>query len=297
LLDAARRRQLVQVPTSARETRFDFNGLWLLSDKEKKCQMLNTLLNEACSISPVTSISRESRQCYLTSISLSSRQYFTRPWYLTLIPVPSSVPCIVAPVSRQYLTSISPVSHQYLTSTSPSPLSHQYLTRVSPVLSHQYLIIVSPVSHQTLVSHHDPRSLLTTGLTPRQLAEHKRIAFLCVDGCLSSASTVAMWLTMTGLGPQMAAYASAVACERPGAAELQTLACLCATDRSRCTRALLSARWPGQAPAIRTRRATSWRRYGRASTSPRATGTQATFTGAGISLIASLSLFSLVTSN
>lgn len=47
---------------------------------------------------------------------------------------------------------------------------------------------------------------------------------------------------MTGLGPQIAAYASAVACERHSAAELQTLACMPQTDHEQMhTRVALSS--------------------------------------------------------
>jgi len=72
--------------------------------------------------------------------------------------------------------------------------------------------------------------------------QHDRIAFLCQHGSHRSPSTVALWLVMTGLGPQIAAYASAVACERHGAAELQTLACMPQTDQEHMhTRVALSS--------------------------------------------------------
>ena len=101
--------------------------------------------------------------------------------------------------------------------------SHQYHFTSISLSSRQYVT-------STLVSHHDPRSFLIAGLAPRQVRRHNRIAFLSENGCHRSASTVALWLVMTGLGPQIAAYASAVACERHGAAELQTLACMPQTD-------------------------------------------------------------------
>jgi hypothetical protein len=133
----------------------------------------------------------------------------------------------VSPVSRQYLASISPVPHHPHYFTSVSRASHQYsLTSISSS-SRQYLT-------STLVSHRDSRSLLITGPAPRQLANHQRVAFLCKhEGDHQSASTVAMWLVMTGLGPPIAAYASAVACERPGATEPQTLARVPQTKRPR----------------------------------------------------------------
>ena len=62
---------------------------------------------------------------------------------------------------------------------------------------------------------------------------------------------------------------------------------------SRCARALLSARWPGQAPTRWTKRATGWRRSVPASTSLPTAGwwgnsRARSGSGAGISLIASL---------
>ena len=180
---------------------------------------------------------------------------------------------IVSPLlSHKCITVISAISHHYHTRARPayststlhhctsiSPASHQHLASISPVSHHpNYLPSVRRASHQyhftsislsfrqyltsTLVSHHDPRSFLIAGLAPRQVGRHHRIAFVCTHGCHRSASTVALWLVMTGLGPQIAAYASAVACERHGAAELQTLACMPQTDREQMrTRVALSS--------------------------------------------------------
>lgn len=182
------------------------------------------------------------------------------------------VPCIIGPVSLQYY--ISSVSRQYLTSTSPVPHHPHYLTSVSRA-SHQYSVIsISSSSRQYLtsnrVSHHDSRSLLITGPAPRQLTEHQRIAFICDQGSHRSASTVAMWLVMTGLGPPMAAYDSAVVCELPGAAKLQTRACVPQTTadaHTRCSQLggpgrLLHGdrrvRRPGGDPAVHRPDLTAW---------------------------------------
>jgi hypothetical protein len=113
--------------------------------------------------------------------------------------------------------------------------SHQYHFTSISLSCRQYLT-------STLVSHHDPRSFLIAGLAPRQVGHHQRIAFVCTHGSHRSASTVALWLVMTGLGPQIAAYASAVPCERHGAAELQTLARMPQTDREQMrTRVAISS--------------------------------------------------------
>lgn len=202
------------------------------------------------------------------------------------------VPCTIGPVhlssiaiSRQYLASISPVPHHPHYLTSVSRASQQYPLISISSSPRQYLTVAS-----TRVSHHDFRSLLIT------LSHYRPGA---APGSGAPAGRVPV---RPGLPPVGQRRGHVAGHDRPGAADgcicfsscVRTAwrrraadACLRATDHSRCTRALLSARWPGQAPARRRPRATPWRRFGRASTSPRRAATGG---GAGISLILSLSI-------
>ena len=129
-----------------------------------------THLTSECFPAITSSLSHKCREChrYLCNIPSLSHRGPT-----SVAPVP----CIIGPVSLQYLVSISPVSHQYLTIPIISPVSHERLTSILSPVSHHHLASISPVPWY-----------LTVLPVPSSLPARRRASWRTTSGSRSCAS-------------------------------------------------------------------------------------------------------------